>query len=82
MGVKPDSEFSVAEYLRELPDPKKGLGRDAELFRANPYVPKRVAALRAFADSAYYAVATGGDPSGKPSAPDVDRRVSDIISVF
>jgi Zn-dependent protease with chaperone function len=82
MGVKPDSEFSVREYLRDLPDPKKGLGRYAELFRAHPYVPKRVAALRAFADSAYYAMATGADPSGRPSAPDVDRRVGDIISVF
>jgi Zn-dependent protease with chaperone function len=82
MGIKPDSEFSVTEYLRELPDPKKGLGRYAELFRSNPYVPKRVMALRAFADSAYYAMATGQDPSGKPSAPDIDRRVADIISVF
>lgn len=82
MGVTPNSQFSVEEYLKDLPDPKKGLGRYAELFRAHPYVPKRVAALRVFADSAYYALATGADPSGKPSAPEVDRKVSDIISVF
>lgn len=82
MGVTPSSQFSVEEYLKDLPDPKKGMGRYAELFRSHPYVPKRVAALRVFADSAYYALATGADPSGKPSAPDVDRKVSDIISVF
>jgi len=82
MGTTPEAGFSLEEYLRDLPDPKRGLGRYAELFRANPYVPKRVLALRAFADSAYFAMATGADPSGKPSAPDVDRRVAEIISVL
>jgi Zn-dependent protease with chaperone function len=82
MGASSEAGFSAQEYLRDLPDPKKGLGRYAELFRSHPYVPKRVHALRAFADSAYYAMASGGDPSGKPSAPEVDRRVADIISVF
>lgn len=82
MGVTPDSQFSVEAYLKDLPDPKTGLGRYAELFRSHPYVPKRVMALRAFADSAYYALATGADPAGKPSAPEVDRKVADIISVL
>jgi Zn-dependent protease with chaperone function len=82
MGVAPGSTFSVEDYLRDLPDPKAGIGRYTELFRSHPYVPKRVMAMRAFAESAYYAVATGGDPSGRPSAPEVDRRVADIISVL
>jgi Zn-dependent protease with chaperone function len=82
MGVTPDSQFSVEAYLKDLPDPKAGMGRYAELFRSHPYVPKRVMALRAFADSAYYALATGADPAGRPSAPEVDRKVADIISVF
>jgi Zn-dependent protease with chaperone function len=88
MGVGADgyaaasSQFSVEQYLKDLPDPRTGLGRYAELFRSHPYVPKRVMALRVFADSAYYAMATGGDPAGKPSAPEVDRRVADIISVL
>jgi Zn-dependent protease with chaperone function len=82
MGASTEAGFSAQEYLRDLPDPKKGVGRYAELFRSHPYVPKRVHALRAFADSAYYAMASGGDPSGRPSAPEVDRRVADIISVF
>ncbi len=82
MDVTPDSQFSVEQYLKDLPDPKTGVGRYAELFRSHPYVPKRVMALRAFAESAYYAIATGGDLVGKPSAPEVDRRVADIISVL
>jgi len=82
MGASQGSAFSVEEYLRDLPDPKSGIGRYTELFRSHPYVPKRVKAMRAFAESAYYAVATGGDPAGKPSAPEVDRRVADIISVL
>jgi Zn-dependent protease with chaperone function len=82
MGATPGVPFSVEEYLRDLPDPKAGIGRYTELFRSHPHVPKRVMAMRAFADSAYYAVVTGGDPTGKPSAPEVDRRVADIISVL
>ena len=29
-----------------------------------------------------YAQATGGDPTGKPSLPDVDKQVADLISVL
>jgi Zn-dependent protease with chaperone function len=78
-------ELGVAnaeEYLRGLPDVKKGIGRYAELFRSNPYVPKRVQALRLFADSALYAQVTGQDPTGKPSLPDIDKQVGGLISVL
>lgn len=82
LGLDKGSAFNAEEYLRALPDVKKGLGRYAELFRSNPYVPKRVQALRLFADSALYASLTGKDPSGKPSLPDIDKQVADLISVF
>jgi hypothetical protein len=52
------------------------------MFRSHPYVPKRVQALRLFANSALYAQITGGDPTGKPSLPDIDKQVTDLISVF
>src|SRR3954468_14156270 len=67
LGVETGSAFDAAEYLRTVPDVKKGIGRYAELFRSHPYVPKRVQALRLFAGSAMYAQATGQDPVGKPS---------------
>jgi Zn-dependent protease with chaperone function len=82
LGVDKGSSFSAADYLRTVPDLKKGVGRYAELFRSHPYIPKRVQALRLFAGSAMYAQATGGDPLGKPSLPDVDKQVADLISVL
>jgi Zn-dependent protease with chaperone function len=82
LGIDKGAAFNADEYLKSLPDVKKGIGRYAELFRSNPYVPKRVHALRLFADSALYAQVLGRDPAGKPSLPDIDKQVSDLISVF
>ncbi len=82
LGLAPDSAFKADEYLKALPDVKKGLGRYAEMFRSHPYVPKRVQALRLFADSAMYAQLTGQEVTGKASLPDVDKQVANLISVF
>jgi Zn-dependent protease with chaperone function len=82
LGLEKGSAFNAEEYLRALPDVKKGLGRFAEAFRSHPYVPKRVQAVRLFAESALYAHVTGQDPTGKPTLNDVDKKVSDLISVF
>jgi len=82
LGLEKGSAFNSEEYLKSVPDVKKGIGRYAELFRSHPYVPKRVQALRLFADSALYAQVTGKDPTGKASLPDIDKQVSDLISVF
>ena len=77
-----DAAFNADDYLKSLPELKKGVGRYAELFRSHPYIPKRVQALRLFADSALYAMVSGKDPTGKPSLPDIDKQVADLISVF
>jgi Zn-dependent protease with chaperone function len=82
LGLDKGASFRLDEYLRELPDVKKGIGRYAELFRSHPYVPKRVQALRLFAGSAMYAQAMGQDSTGKPSLVEVDKQVGDLISVF
>jgi Zn-dependent protease with chaperone function len=84
LGLEKGSAFSAEEYLKSAADAAKkgGIGRYAELFRSHPYVPKRVQALRLFADSALFARVTGKDPTGKPSLPDVDKQVADLISVF
>ncbi len=82
LGLEKGSAFNAQEYLRSIPDVKKGIGRFAEMFRSHPYVPKRVQALKLFADSALYASVTGQDPAGKPSLPDIDKQVGDLISVF
>jgi Zn-dependent protease with chaperone function len=84
LGLEKGSAFSAEEYLKTAADAAKkgGIGRYAELFRSHPYVPKRVQALRLFAESALYAKVTGGDPTGKPSLPDVDKQVGDLISIL
>src|SRR5262249_9751241 len=41
LGIDQGGTFSVDDYLRSVPDVKKGIGRYAELFRSHPYVPKR-----------------------------------------
>ncbi|HEU4610558.1 MAG TPA: M48 family metallopeptidase [Kofleriaceae bacterium] len=82
MGIEKGSAFNAEEYLRALPDVKKGIGRYAEIFRSHPYVPKRVQALRLFAGSALYAQISGQDPTGKPSLSEVDKQCAELISVF
>ena len=82
LGLDKGSAFNADEYLRSIPDTKKGIGRYAELFRSHPYVPKRVQALKLFGESALYASITGADAAGKPSLPDIDKQVADLISVF
>jgi Zn-dependent protease with chaperone function len=82
LGLDKGSAFNAEEYLRALPDVKKGIGRFAEVFRSHPYVPKRVQALRLFADSALYAHVSGQDPTGKPTLTEIDKKVTDLISVF
>jgi Zn-dependent protease with chaperone function len=82
LGLDKGSAFNADDYLKSLPDVKKGIGRVAEMFRSHPYVPKRVQALRLFAESALYAQITGQDPTGKPTLADVDKQCADLISVF
>jgi Zn-dependent protease with chaperone function len=82
LGLDNGSAFNASEYLRALPDPKKGLGRWTELFKSHPQVPKRVAALRLFAEGALFASVTGKDPAGKPTSADVDKQVAELISIF
>lgn len=85
IGPEKIATFDAAAFVRDLPDPMvahKGVGKFAELFRSNPYIAKRVQALRWFADSAYFAIAQGQDATGKLSAIDVDKKVADLISVF
>jgi Zn-dependent protease with chaperone function len=82
LGLDKGAAFSPEDYLRSVPDAKRGIGRYAELFRSHPQLPKRVQALRLFAGSAMYAQATGGDSTGKPSLADVDKQVANLISVL
>lgn len=79
MNIERGSSFDVDAYVKNPPDIKKGLGSYAEIFRSHPYMPKRVQALRLFANSALFAHVTGKDPAGKASLPDIDKQVAELL---
>lgn len=86
VGLDKGADFDVAGYLAADTPADKGLaqrlGQVGELFKAHPLLPKRIAALRRFADGALYVQVTGGDPHGRASTDDIDRQVTDLLSVF
>jgi Zn-dependent protease with chaperone function len=82
LGLERGSQIDIGAYLENLPDTRRGVGRYAELFRTQPYLPKRLQALRRFAASSLYKSFTGQDPKGAPSTTDIDAEVAEILSVF
>ncbi len=85
LSLEAGDTFDIDAYITELPDGKRGVGRVAELFRSHPYLPKRVQALRVFAESSFYRKYTGATTKAGAeslSAEDVDNQVAEIMSVF
>jgi Zn-dependent protease with chaperone function len=85
------SEVNIPEYLAQLEEAQAGLGRLDELTRTHPYLPKRVAALRLFAETTYFRSLVGtGRAAGAPAAAlpagtskdDCDARVAQLIAVL
>jgi Zn-dependent protease with chaperone function len=73
-------ELDVEEYVRQADEGRDGVGRFTELFASHPYLPKRIEAMRVFAESAMYREALGVGEGGL-SLEEVDARTSDIIRV-
>jgi Zn-dependent protease with chaperone function len=75
-------------YLAQAPAEGEGktlgqrIGGVGELFKAHPLLSKRITALRKFAAGALYVQLTGGDPGGRASTDDIDKQVTDLLSVF
>ena len=85
------SEVNLPEYLAQLDEAQAGLGRFDELTRTHPYLPKRVAALRLFAETTYFRSLVGtGRAAGAPadalpagtSKDECDARVAELIAVL
>jgi Zn-dependent protease with chaperone function len=80
------SDVNVDEYLAQLEEVSQGVGKLDELNRTHPYLPKRVQALRLFAQTAYYRGLIGGEgdatsPAGT-SKDECDAKVADLIAVL
>lgn len=79
------SAINLDEYLLQL-DEARGPGRFDELSRTHPYLPKRVAALRLFAQTTYFKSLVKGntdaDPVGGISKEECDAQVSELLTVL
>lgn len=79
------SAINLDEYLQQL-DEARGPGRFDELSRSHPYLPKRVAALRLFAQTTYFKSLVKGpgetDAVGGIPKEECDARVSELLAVL
>lgn len=79
------SAINLDEYLQQL-DEARGPGRLDELSRSHPHLPKRVAALRLFAETTYFKSLVKGksdsEPVGGTSKEECDAKVSELLAVL
>jgi Zn-dependent protease with chaperone function len=78
---KLSKDFHIEEYLKQSDEGRKGAGRFAEMFRSHPYVPKRIEAMRVFAETVLYRRHAGLGEGGVP-AQEADLKVAKIVSVL
>lgn len=85
VGTRMYTNMDVEEYLRQLEETQGGPSRFGELMSKYPFLPKRVKALRLFAQSTFYKSMIGG-PAGAEKGglakEDVDAQVSQLLSVL
>ena len=77
---KLSQEVDIDAYLEQAVEGRQGVGRLAELFVSHPYLPKRVEAMRVFAESEVFREAKGLGAGGL-SMEEVDDRTSQIIRI-
>jgi Zn-dependent protease with chaperone function len=73
------AEMDLDTYVEQLEESRATIGRYLEAFATHPYLPKRIAALRAFAESELYRASVG--ENGGKSIDDVDVLTSEIIRI-
>lgn len=73
-------ELNVDQYLDQLREGREGIGRAAELTKTHPYIPKRIEALRLFAESDVYRKACG--LAGGAPLVEIDKQVEDVVKVM
>ena len=73
-------QLDLEEFVNQFEEGQEGPGRYMEVFATHPYIPKRILALRAFAESALYRTHVGLGTDGL-SMHAVDEKVHDIIKV-
>ena len=72
------NDFNLDAFLEQYEEGKDSLGRYMEVFASHPWLPKRVLAMRIFAQSALYRSAAGLGSDGL-TMPEVDDRVKALL---
>jgi len=75
------AELNMDAFMEQYEELKDGIGRYAEIRASHPWLPKRVIALRHFADSELYRKHAGLG-SGGLSMAEVDEKVHGVIKVL
>ncbi len=71
-------DFNIEAFLDQYQEGKDGMGKYMEVFATHPWLPKRVLAMRAFAESELYRKAAGVGPGGI-TMKEVDDRVLALL---
>lgn len=71
-------EFNLEAFLEQYEEGKESIGRYMEALATHPYLPKRVLAMRVFAQSALYKKNVGLDGEGL-TMTEVDDRVKALL---
>ena len=74
------AEMNIDAFLEQFEEGQSSIGRLGEAFETHPYLPKRIHAMRVFADSELYRRAAGLGAGGL-DMEEVDRRTSAIIQI-
>ncbi|HZO14174.1 MAG TPA: M48 family metalloprotease, partial [Polyangiaceae bacterium] len=79
-SVKLYEEFNLEAFLEQYEEGQEGIGRVTEITASHPFLPKRVKALRKFAESKLYREHVGLE--GGINMEEVDEQVHGIIKVL
>jgi Zn-dependent protease with chaperone function len=71
-------EFNIDAFLEQYDEGKDGMGKYMEVFATHPWLPKRVLAMRVFAESQLYRKAAGVGDTGL-TMTEVDDRVRGLL---
>jgi Zn-dependent protease with chaperone function len=74
-------QLNIEAFLEQHDEAQQSIGRFGEVFATHPWLPKRVLALRAFAESELFRRHCGLGNDGV-SMRDVDERVHGLIKVL
>ncbi len=74
-------ELNLEAFVEQYDEGQDGVGKFTEITASHPWVPKRIKALRKFAESQLYREHVGQGSDGK-SMEDIDEEVHGIIKVM